>query len=186
MKPGIRLFFFLMMLLIGQAVTAQHAPLDFNLIKKYNGITIGKINDIAQDRYGYMWFADERNHQLIRFDGYKMKAYKYDPYDSNSLDRGGTECIAVDSAGYIWTNAASGIDKFDPSRNKSIHYRYKPNESRKVYNILIDHLGIVWLGTDAGLDRLDQNTGNFIHYTHKNNDSASLSCDTVRCLYEDH
>jgi signal transduction histidine kinase/ligand-binding sensor domain-containing protein len=186
MKPVMRLCFFLVMLSITQAVTAQHAPLDFNLIKKYNGITIGKINSITQDRNGYMWFADKGNDQLIRFDGYKMKRYKYDPADSNSLDRGANECVAVDSIGCVWTNAVSGIDKFDPVTNKFTHYRYKQTESRSISNILIDHLGIVWIGTSAGLDRLDQTTGNFVHYTHNDNDNTSLSYNTVRCLYEDH
>ncbi len=189
MKNTIQIFFFSFCLLIMRTVqvSAQHTPLDFNLIKEYNGITIGKINSITQDRFGYMWFADNNNNQLIRFDGYKMKSYKYDPNNGNSLDKGGgSECVAADSTGCIWTNTDAGIDKFDPSTNKFSHYRYKETETRSISCILIDHLGIVWIGTDKGLDRLDQNTGNFIHYSHRNNDSSSLSCNMVRCLYEDH
>ena len=183
MKSLYRLFLFLITHFVTQVVYAQQTPLGFNLIKKNSGITLGKINSITQDKYGYMWFAESGgNNRIIRFDGYKMKSYKYDPTDSSSLDRGGNECIAADSTGCIWTNAASGVDKFDPITNKFIHYRYQSGEIRGIQVILIDHLGIVWLGTDKGLDRLDQKAGKFIHYTRKDN---GLSCDTVRCLYED-
>src|SRR4030095_10416419 len=190
MKLIVLLFIFLMPLSIthAQTIAEQGTLLDFNLVKKINGITLGKINCITQDRYGYMWFADQGNNCIVRFDGYKMKIYRYDPSDSNSLDSKTIECIAADSSGCIWVNASSGVDKFDPAANKFIHYRYPPTElgDRQIYNIVIDHLGIVWIGTSKGLDRLDQKSGKLTHYTHKDNDTTSLSCNMVRCLYEDH
>ena len=188
MKQTKRLYSFLMLLLFAQNIAAQHPLLDFNLIKRVSGFTIGKITGITQDRSGYMWFADNDNNCVLRFDGYKMRKYRYDPLDSNSLGNQGIENIAADSSGCIWAGTSTGIDKFDPATNKFIHFRYGPNElgERFPLAILIDHLGIVWVGTGKGLDRLDQTTGKFIHYTHNDNDTTSLSCDIVRCLYEDH
>src|SRR5215510_3009322 len=174
----------LFLFLLSKKNIAQEPRLDFNLVKKINGVALGKINCITQDRYGYMWFVDAGNTCIRRFDGYRMKTFEYDPSDSNSLDSkggrgGGIECIAADSSGCIWVNAASGIDKFDPSTRKFVHFRYSATElgGRQIYNILVDHLGVVWIGTSKGLDCLDQKTGKFTHFTHKDNDVASLSCD---------
>jgi len=177
-----------MLLLITQAVNGQRQPLNFNLVTGTNGISLGKILGITQDKWGYMWFVDQTNRCLIRFDGNRMKTYRNDPLDTNSIDGGDYDCIAADSTGGIWVDAARGVDKFDPYTGKFIHFRYPPTKARRkhINNILIDHLGTVWMGTDVGLDRLDQKTGKFIHYEHKNNDPTSLSYDIVRCLYEDH
>lgn len=186
--PGIRYIIQVLMLLIAQVSMSQFVQPEFDLVSGNNGISLGKINGITQDKWGYMWFVDQTNRCLIRFDGYRMKTYRNDPLDSNSVEGLNYECIAADSNGGIWVDAARGIDKFDPYTGKFIHFRYPPTKARRkeIYNILIDHLGTVWLGTDAGLDRLDQKTGKFIHYEHKDNDPSSLSYNIVRSLYEDH
>jgi len=186
MKLCHHLYFITIIFLFSKPTYAQKAQLDFNLVSGSNGISVGKITGITQDKFGYMWFVDQTNNCLIRFDGVRMRTYRNNPSDTNSLDGRGFECIAADSTNGIWVNAAGGVDKFDPYTGKFIHYRYPKNEGRAINNILVDHLGIVWLGTSAGLDRLDQKTGKFIHYPHKDNDPTSLSCNIVRALYEDH
>src|SRR6266487_2679507 len=185
MKLLVLLCIFLMLLLITPGANAQQQPLNFDLVTGTNGISLGKINGITQDKWGYMWFVDQTNRCLIRFDGSRMKIYRNDPLDTNSIDGGNYECIAADSTGAIWVDAVRGVDKFDPYTEKFIHFRYPPTKAfrKDIYNILIDHLGIVWLGTEVGLDRLDQKTGKFIHYEHKDNDRTSLSCNIVRSLY---
>ena len=184
MKLFVLLFIFLMLLLITQGVNGQRQPLNFNLVSGNNGISLGKINGITQDKWGYMWFVDQTNRCIIRFDGYRMKTYRNDPLDTNSIDGVNHECIAADSTGCIWVDAARGVDKYDPYTGKFIHFRYLPTKAlrKEIYKMLIDHLGTVWVGTNAGLDRLDQKTGKFIHYEHKDNDPASLSFNIVRSL----
>src|SRR5258706_15990590 len=186
--PGIRYIIQVLMLLIAQVSASQFVRPEFDLVSGKNGISLGKINGITQDKWGYMWFVDQTNRCLIRFDGYRMKTYRNDPLDTNSIDGVNHECIAVDSNGCIWVDAARGVDKFDPYSGKFIHFRYPLTKAlrKEIYKILIDHLGVVWVGTNTGLDRLDQKTGKFIHYEHKDNDPTSLSCNIVRSLYEDH
>src|SRR6266480_3559475 len=105
------LFIFLMLLLVTQGVDGQRQPLDFNLVSGTNGISLGKINGITQDKWGYMWFVDQTNRCIIRFDGSRMKTYRNDPLDTNSIDGVNHECIAADSTGCIWVDAARGVDK---------------------------------------------------------------------------
>src|SRR3954469_24497294 len=75
---------------------------EFNIVKGTNAFTLGKVVSMAQDKYGYMWFADQTNGSLVRFDGYRMKIYHNDPADSNSVGSKTFECIAADPSGNIW------------------------------------------------------------------------------------
>jgi hypothetical protein len=98
MKPHLCLYFFILFLFSIKS-TAQKIPLDFTLVPGKNGLSLGKINGITQDKWGYMWFVDQTNKCLIRFDGYRMKTYRNDPLDTNSIDGVNYECIAADSTG---------------------------------------------------------------------------------------
>jgi len=166
----------------------------FNLIPGADGITPGRINSIIRDREGVMWFTDQTNKCIIRYDGTHMKRYLNDPKDTNSLGANGyPECIATDSSGIIWIGfyAGGGLDRFDPATGNFTHFRHRANDAGSLANdtvpaVLIDHLGNLWAGTNSGLDLLDKKTGKFRHYSHNPLDSTSLSCNIVRALYEDH
>ena len=146
----------------------------FNLISGADGITIGRINCITRDREGVMWFTDQTNKCIIRYDGTHMKRYLNDPKDTNSLGANGyPECIASDSSGIIWIGfwAGGGLDRFDPATGNFTHFRHHSNDAGSLANdtvpsVLIDHLGNLWVGTNSGLDLLDQKTGKFRHFTH--------------------
>ena len=168
---------------------AQTRHLKFDKITGSKGVALGTVNAIAQDKFGFIWFSDETNHCITRYDGSSMKRYKHDPTDPNSFGGMGAECLATDSTGAIWIGY-DGLDRFDPLTETFTHYRHDPKDPESLSNggvnaVVIDHLGKVWVGTDVGLDLLDQTTGKFTHYRHKEGDSTSLSFDKVRAVYED-
>jgi signal transduction histidine kinase/ligand-binding sensor domain-containing protein len=174
-----------MLLLFSKPGISQVIQPGFNLVRGTSSYTLGKIVSMAQDKYGYMWFADQSNTSLVRYDGYRMKIFHNDPADSNSVGYKGADCIAADPSGNIWVGVPRGVDKFDAATGKFIHYRSPAGERDRGGNVLlIDHSGIVWIGGD-GLIRLDPVTGKFTDYVHADNDSSSLSCNIVRSLYED-
>jgi len=86
LKSSYRIFVFIILFLFSIKSSAQKIQLDFNLVSGTNGISLGKINRITQDKWGYMWFVDQRNKCLIRFDGSRMKTYRNDPLDTNSIE----------------------------------------------------------------------------------------------------
>ena len=184
MKACFRLYFFAIALLFSKKNIAQVVQPDFNIVRGTNAYTLGKVVSMAQDRYGYMWFADQ-NCCLVRYDGYRTKVYRNDPADTNSIASNGFECIAADPSGNIWIGVPQGLDKFDPATNKFIHYRYPRKEKDFGNVILIDHEGIVWFGTSAGLDKFDPVTRKVTHYVHSDRDTSSISSNMVRSLYED-
>ncbi len=191
MKLFVRHCIVVFLLLLSKEDNAQTRNVRFDLFSGTNGITLGKINGMARDKYGFLWFSDQSNRCIIRFDGNHMVRYQNDPQNPNSLGGYYPECLAADSSGSIWVGFyGMGLDKFDPVANKFTHYRHNDKDPESLSNdfvstILVDHLGNVWAGSFHGLDLLDQKTGKFKHFRHENDDANSLSCDTVRALYED-
>ena len=192
MKICLYQYIFIFPLLLAKDCTAQTHEPKFNLVAGTNGISLGKINGITRDLHSIIWFTDQTNKCITRYDGNHLTRYQNDPKNTNSL--GGTypECILADSTGIIWIGFyGMGLDRFEPEANKFTHYRHQQNDQGSLNNdtisaILIDHLGNLWVGNNGGLDLLDQKTSKFKHYSNKANDPTSLSCNTIRSIYEDH
>jgi signal transduction histidine kinase/ligand-binding sensor domain-containing protein len=185
-----KLFSFLVFILcLSNISTAQTKQLKFTKIEGSNGVTLGKINAITEDQNGFMWFTDQTNGALIRYDGNHMTQYRHDPKDPNSLGGDYPECLFADPSGNIWIGAG-GLNRLDPVSGTFTHYRHDPNNpkslsSHAIWAIHMDHLGYLWVGTAKGLDRLDLKTGKFDHFSHDPNNPKSLSHNLVRAIYED-
>ena len=171
---------------------AQSAAIRFNLVEGNNGESLGQVTAITQDPYGYMWFAGQGAGCIYRYDGVHMTAFRHDSLDNNSLSGKILETIYADRNGIIWIGFLNGgMDRFNPSTGKFIHFNHDNSDSQSlgegmVDAILQDHLGRLWVATGSGLDLLDEKTGKFIHYRHNQNDRSSLSSNVVRTIYEDH
>ncbi len=171
--------------------SAQEQRLKFSKVTGTNGISMGKINNMTMDKYGFMWFSDQSNRSIIRYDGVQMKRFKNDPNNPNSLGGYYPECLFTDTSGIIWIGFyGQGLDRFDPASHTFTHYRHDENDESSLSNdfvsaVLVDHLGNIWVGTDEGLDLLDEETGTFRHFRNVPNDSTTLSHNLVRAIYED-
>ena len=184
----------LFLFLLAKAITgfAQTQAVYFNPILGNDGISLGKINSITQDPQSYVWFSDQDNGSIIRYDGSRMTSYKNDPKNLNSLGGNYPEYLFADSTGIIWIGFyGTGLDRFDPETGSFTHFRQNKNDPSSLSNdtvasVLLDHEGNLWVGTYGGLDLLDQKTGKFRHYAHSKSDPASLSCNKIRAIYEDH
>ena len=177
---------YFLFLFLWHDVTNSHAQtqqVKFNLVKGING-----INAVAQDPQGFMWFADQNNAELVRYDGYKMVSYRNDPFNDNSLGGDHLETLLADSAGIIWIGfGGMGLDRFDPGTGRFTHYRHRPNDSSSLSNdtvsvVFKDRKGILWVGTNGGLNRFDDKTGTFTQYLHDPKNRNSLSNDLIRSI----
>ena len=181
----------MIILFLSKICSAQQGQYQFNLVTAPDSIELQKVTGITQDSKGYMWFVDQRKQCLIRYDGYNMKRYVYNPGDSNSLGGNGLHRVYADKEGKIWLGIGNGLDQFDTKTGRFKHYKHDQNDPNSfngdfVNPILRDRKGYVWIGTGKGLERLDVNTGKFKHYHHDPNNPKSLSCDVVWTIYEDH
>lgn len=188
MLKRISIFYCLHLLLffLPEVTNAQKQLLDFDHITGTDGVSIGKLSGITQDKLGYMWMVDQSCNCLVRYDGYRTKTFKYTNGDKYSPGGLLGECVVTDPEGSIWFNHSKGIDKYNVDTKEFLHFTYPIDlPVVGISAMLIDHSGIVWIGTNNGLDRLDPKTKKFTRYNNKINDASSLSCNMVRSLYED-
>jgi signal transduction histidine kinase/ligand-binding sensor domain-containing protein len=182
---------FILLLMATQCALAQTNELQFNHLLGSNGITLGKINAITQDKLGFIWLSDQSNRCLVRYDGNHMKRFSYSQGKPNTLGGYYPECLATDPSGAMWIGFyGQGLDRFDPYSNTFTHYSHSDDDPESLSNdmvsaVLVDHLGNLWVGTDGGLNLFDAATGKFKHFKHNPADSTSLSHDVVRSIYED-
>src|ERR1044071_6093869 len=102
MQFNFRLYFLLLVITLPAYASSQESPLNFDHITGAKEVSLGKITSITQDKFGYMWFADQTNRSVMRYDGYTIKPYYHVTGDTNSLTTTGIEAIAADTAGNIW------------------------------------------------------------------------------------
>ncbi len=189
-KPPIKflfifLFLFQIILLYGQQKIFNHIQIPGLDAASTIGITA-----IAQDHQGNIWLL-AKNKGLYKYDGSQAISYVHDPKDSNSIAGASLETIMIDADDNIWIGTlGGGMDKFDPAKNKFIHFKHHANDPGSLAHdtvtaILQDHSGNLWIGTYRGLDLYDRKKEKFIHYQNKTNDANSLSANYVRVIYED-
>jgi signal transduction histidine kinase/streptogramin lyase len=181
----------LFFLLPTAAIWAQTQKISFEEVRNLNGNSLGKINAMVQDKQGFLWFSDQSNGAIVRYDGYNMTFFNHDPENPNSLGGPYPESMWVTESGIIWIGFyGQGLDRFDPVSNTFTHYRHDPNNPESlahdyVWAVLEDHSGNIWVGTENGLDLLDREKDTFKHYRYSEDDPKSLSYNVVRSLYED-
>ena len=126
---------FIFLLIIVKNCSAQTKEIKFMSVSGTNGVSLGKINAIARDSRGFIWFSDQSNRCIIRYDGSHMTRYQNDPKNTNSLGGYYPECLFADSNGNIGIGFyGMGLDKFDPSTNTFKHYRHHENDPESLSN----------------------------------------------------
>ena len=149
--------------------------LDFNYIGGKEGLTENVVNDIVQDKNGFIWLAT--NDGLNRYDGYNMIYFRYDPSKTNSLSSNVLTSLKVDKNGMLWIGTSDGgLNKYDPENNTFIRFQNNPTDATTIASGMIDNIeedndGNIWLNIrNKGIDRLVINDSKtqFIHYNTHN------------------
>lgn len=84
----------------------------------------GLINDICQDKYGYIWIATD--YGLNKFDGYRFTTYIRNASDTTTISSNTIARIMCDRNGDLWIGTRNGLDRFDYAKEEFIHYKF-PN-----------------------------------------------------------
>jgi len=150
----------------------------FNKLVADDGLSQGRISDIAQDNAGFMWFGTRDG--LNRWDGYSMEVYKNDPDNPNSITSNIIDKIVVDPNDNLWILTGNGLCKFNlkteffstiqiPDLNKEI----------KIFDFAFDKNGRLLLATQSErLFEIDTATSKLTTYnildSHKENDDIRL------------
>jgi ligand-binding sensor domain-containing protein/signal transduction histidine kinase len=145
-----------------------------------------RITHIVQDDLGFLWFGTDDG--LKRYDGYRIRDYRHDPKDPNSLADSYVITLFKDRSGKLWVASGRYVDVYDPLTEKFTPLRTRPgNPNRfhaRVGEINQDRDGTIWLATDEGLYAVDPASGDVFHYEYDAADPASLSSNIVRSTVE--
>jgi len=160
----------------------------FDHLTTEQGLSQDIVTSIVQDRQGFMWFGTEDG--LNRYDGYSIKVYKHDPFDSTSLASSWVSALLIDDEETLWIGGHEGLDRYDPDRDLFVHHRNNPLDLGSISSDYVSSLSraadnSLWVGTSNGLNKCDQHTGKFVRYQFDPADPASLSSDAVSAVYLD-
>lgn len=75
-------------------------------ISTAQGLSQGLINDMIQDKEGFIWIATKGG--LNRYDGYTFKIFTNDPQDTSSISSNAVSNLLEDSQGRIWIGTYDG------------------------------------------------------------------------------
>ncbi len=115
--------FLLIITLFLNTIRGEEKELRFHYITPENGPTRNFAYSIAEDKFGFMWFASVDG--LYRFDGYKMKQYSAVPSDPRALINNRPRKLVKDNQGNIWIVFSSA----DPV----CRYNYETDDFTRFY-----------------------------------------------------
>lgn len=119
----------------------------------------GVINDILEDRRGFLWIATDKG--LLRWDGARMKTYATGKSGNTGPSSNQCRLLAEDKEGNIWIGTLeNGLNKFDWRSDTFTVYSpldtgaYKFQDER-VNMLFVDPSGQLWAGPHRkGLSQL--------------------------------
>ncbi len=141
----------------------------FRSIRVKEGLSNNYVNDIAQDKTGYIWVGTRMG--LNRYNGAQVKNYFNDSSDSTSLPFNSILSLFVAEDNTLWVGAyGSKVASYDLRTELFTSYPFEDNEESKdldVFDIFSDEAGSVCLSTRLGVYSLqggifekDQNAKN--------------------------
>lgn len=136
-----------------------------------DGLSQNTVNDILQDRTGFMWFGTKDG--LNRYDGSSFRKFKYDRADRQSIGNNYILALYEDIEGNIWVGTDVGLYIYYPERDCFEAFKQLSNENTTIdyaaAMITGDGNGDVWITAERqGLFHYNLRTKELKNYTLKN------------------
>ena len=118
----------------------------------YLGSESGRIINIEQDEYGYIWLAGTKG--LFRFDGNKTKHYVND-WTPGALPSSKVYCLEKDMMGRLWIGTENGLCHYDYENDTFIEVLgndsvSSSNNEYYIRSIFADGDSLLWVDTQSG------------------------------------
>lgn len=181
--------FLILILIYSIASYSQNSTTSIEKINRSMGLSNSNVLSIAQDKFGFMWFATEGG--LNRFDGNRFIAYKHNNTNPKSISCNTINKLLIDNDGILWiATTHEGLDKYNHESDDFTHYypNGEPGDisGPAITDLCLSHEGHIWVATYFnGLNLYNKETDKFTHYTHNPNEANSIREDIVLKIHED-
>ncbi|MEO6000291.1 MAG: ATP-binding protein [Chitinophagaceae bacterium] len=119
--------FFLFIFSVCANLAAAQTVSGYETISTEHGLSQGLINDMLQDKEGFIWIATKGG--LNRYDGYSFKIFTTDPQDTNSISSNSVSNLLEDSKGRIWVGTYDGgVNVYDKKRGSFLRITQKAGD----------------------------------------------------------
>ena len=145
----------------------------FEIITTRNGLSDNDIRAVTDDRYGFVWLATDEG--FNRYDGYEVKNYNSNPFDTTALSGNRIWDIFKDQDGDVWALTDKGVDLYHYGKNS---FQRFSTASRPIF-LTQDKEGLLWIATkNSGVYTIEKNTGNIVNYRFTPSDPYSISSNS--------
>ncbi|WP_164503483.1 hybrid sensor histidine kinase/response regulator transcription factor [Pleionea sediminis] len=105
----------------------------FKSVHKEQGLSHNTVKAIAEDSYGYIWFATENG--IGRFDGYRVKTYDHFYKDDEKSSAQKNNALYLDSKNNLWVGNAQGLFFYNQSEDKFFQVKLDNSENTSIFAI---------------------------------------------------
>lgn len=129
------LFYILVCCAVVSPLRSQPSGMDeFVHIGLTEGLSHSIVWDIAQDKFGYLWFATHNG--LNRYDGYRFEVFRLDQGDSLRVGNNIIRTCFADSKGEIWVGTDDGLAYYNSEKGQFEYFSCREgDEERPVHGI---------------------------------------------------
>ncbi len=174
--------------LIPVAQASPPANLQFVRLMNDQGVSVGSVEVITQDHFGYIWIGGADG--LVQYDGYNFIAYRNKPNDETSLSSNIIWDIHEDKKGDLWIATDMGVNLFN--RNLGTFTRFQNNKSNpdslignSTRSLAEDASGNLWIATIDGLSKFNATRTAFTNFQYQPNEKNGLTSKELRTLRMD-
>lgn len=171
-------------------VFSQGVPLSFMRYGAESGLSSGTVRSIAQDSLGFMWFGTSGG--LVRFDGYQMVNYSFQPGDPESIQSNSVWCLLpVEMNRLLIGTFGGGLSTFQRDKERFQQFPHYLDEGyslfqRRVTAVIRTRRRALFIGTNGGGIKVKSpESDHFIRYKHVAGKSNCLSSNFVTSILED-
>ncbi|WP_214227928.1 ATP-binding protein [Pedobacter sp. B4-66] len=119
------IFLILLGFVFARSVSAQTSS-GHELISTTQGLSQGLINDMLQDREGFIWIATKGG--LNRYDGYTFKTFTTDLQDNSSISSNSISNLLEDRYGRLWVSTYDGgVNVYNKKTGRFLRITQKPD-----------------------------------------------------------
>jgi len=173
MDHRIQFIFICAQIFILSFLFAAENEYQFEIITTRNGLSDNDIRAVTDDRYGFIWLATDEG--FNRYDGYEVKNYNSNPFDTTALSGNRIWDIFKDQDGDVWALTDKGVDLYHYGKDS---FQRFPTASRPTF-LTQDKEGLFWIATkNSGVYTIEKNTGKIVNYKFNPSDPYSISSNS--------